>query len=198
MKTKFIVVAIVFLCLGAVYLVDWNGDTGKKTDILLNPSSASIEDNLSESEAEPVAETEESCIYVYVCGNVINPGVYSLNENARMYEAIEMAGGVSAEGCIQYMELAQILYDGQRIYVPDNNEAIGALGNEDLQSGLININTADKSMLMELPGIGEAKAEAIIAYREEVGRFARIEDIMNISGIKEAAFSKIKEYICAY
>ena len=67
---------------------------------------------------------------------------------------------------------------------------------QDGRSDLVNINTADVSQLTTLPGIGESRATSIIAYREENGAYGTIEDIMNVSGIKEAAFSKIKDYIC--
>ena len=83
------------------------------------------------------------------------------------------------------------------IYVPGNDEEI-SVGNTQypaVEDGLVNINTADKETLMTVPGIGESKADAIIAYRNEHGMFEKIDDLMNIPGIKDGVFQKIKEYI---
>ena len=95
------------------------------------------------------------------------------------------------------LNLADMVTDGQRIYVPAIGETDNAMPDvQDGRSDLVNINTADVSQLTTLPGIGESRATSIIAYREENGAYGTIEDIMNVSGIKEAAFSKIKDYIC--
>ena len=138
-------------------------------------------------------------IYVYVCGFVNQPGVYELCEGARMFEAVEMAGGICDGGCVDFLEMASVLRDGMRIYVPSVEEAVQAAASPDAgtdMQGKININRASREELMTLPGIGEAKADAIIRYREEHGGFTTIEEIKNISGIKEAAFTKIGDYIC--
>lgn len=191
MKTKYIIALVAFVCCGCVYFAGWSGK--------MPQSELEI---VSVAGSEPVSiqipeESTTSHIFVYVCGYVNNPGVYELTEGSRMFEAVEMAGGVCADGCIQYMEMAANLYDGQRVYVPSVEEAQKRLVSADNEtSGLTNLNTATKSQLMELPGVGEAKAEAIIAYRNEYGNFKAIEDVMKISGIKEAAFSKMKDYIC--
>ena len=147
--------------------------------------------------------TSFNVIFVHVTGQVNHAGVYELKEGSRVYEAIEVAGGFTEEADTQFLNLASVLYDGQRIYVYSKEESATAktIHNSDGSSGskkvIININTASKEQLMTLPGIGESRAESIIAYREENGGFSSIEDIMNVSGIKEAAFKKIKEYICA-
>jgi competence protein ComEA len=141
-----------------------------------------------------VEETDE--IYVYVMGKVKNPDVYKVPEDYRIYQVIELAGGFLEEAETGNINLADKLYDGMQIRVY-------AIGEETVQeyesvyagNTLVNINTASKEELMSLPGIGEAKAESIITYRKENGRFDSIEDIMKISGIKEGAFNKIKDYI---
>ena len=94
-----------------------------------------------------------------------------------------------------------ILSDGQMIYVPRVDDEIESFSSEtgvpseENSDGRININTASKEMLMELPGIGESKAESILSFREENGNFGSVEDIMNVPGIKEALYNKIKDYI---
>lgn len=152
-------------------------------------------------EVQSEAETEEELLYVYVCGAVGTPGVFSFNEGARVWEAIEAAGGFLEDAREDYWNLAMELSDGQMIYVPrldeeaqELNQETGTLA-EGSEDGRININTASKEQLMELPGIGESKAESILSFREENGTFGSVEDIMNVPGIKEAAYSKIKDYI---
>lgn len=185
------------------------------------PSSMDItfEEVSSEEETETVEETEEetstlevaeetesgSC-FVYVCGAVASPGVYELPAGSRAYEALELAGGALDDAASTAINLAEEVYDGEQLYVPTWDEynsgwepETSTAAAETVASGessaLININTATKEELMTLNGIGEARAEAIIAYREENGSFSQIEDIMLVSGIKDAAFEKIKDYI---
>lgn len=161
-----------------------------------------------------VKESADTVCYVYVCGAVMHPDVYELDESRHIVDAIEAAGGFSDEAAKDYINLARKVEDGVKIYVPTKEEA--AAMNTDLSesenliadcenestkkdsssSMLININTADKTSLMTLPGIGEAKAEKIILYRENNGQFTTISDIMNVDGIKTAAFEKIKDLIC--
>ncbi|MBQ2745301.1 MAG: helix-hairpin-helix domain-containing protein [Lachnospiraceae bacterium] len=141
-------------------------------------------------------------ICVHVTGYVVNPGVYYVPEGSRVFEVIELAGGFLDTADKDYLNQAVILNDGQKLHIYSKEEAatanqsISDSGAEQNPNKLVNINTATKEELMTLPGIGESKAESIIAYRQENGGFKTIEDIMKISGIKDAAFSKIKNYIC--
>ncbi|MGN0407681.1 MAG: helix-hairpin-helix domain-containing protein [Bacteroides sp.] len=146
-----------------------------------------------ESAAQPV--------YAYVCGCVQSPGVYETCEGARIYTLIEMAGGFTDEAAGWLVSMAETVCDGQTLYVPSKEQAeSGAVlvpGNQQTQtSSKVNINSATKEQLMTLAGIGESRAEDIISYRSKNGGFKTIEDIMNVSGIKEAAYEKIKENIC--
>ena len=107
-----------------------------------------------------------------------------------------MAGGMTEEAAAYALNLARIAVDGEQIYVPDAEEIQG----QSILSGSgyekkVNINTASMEELMTLTGIGEAKAESIIRYREENGGFQSIEDLMEIGGIKEGVFEKIKDDI---
>ena len=156
--------------------------------------------DLSE-DARTDTEQEINELYVYVCGHVGNPGVYRLTEGSRVCDAIEAAGGVTADGQSAVLEQAKILVDEQTVYVPGIDEAAteGSLSGDGKASavddGKININTAAKEELLSLPGIGESKADDIIRFREEHGKFESVEDIMNIQGIKEGVFNKIKDQI---
>lgn len=155
-----------------------------------------------------------SGLFVYVCGEVNAPGVYELTEESRVYEAVEMAGGFTKYADSTYLNLARTVTDSERIYVPSIYET-AKLSVENVLEGTgvvvqgeeedrkkaeenaekVNINTATSDELTTLPGIGEARAKDIISYRTNVGRFEKIEDIMNVSGIGEAMFSRIKSYI---
>lgn len=151
---------------------------------------------------EQTGRTDEGKIWVYVCGQVASPGVYELPEESRIYEAVESAGGILEQGAAESVNLAEKASDGQRIYIPSKEEAAAmpAETPDEGSSGGMNdervkLNTADKEELMTLTGIGETRAEAILTYREENGSFHSPEDIMNVQGIKEGIYEKIKEQI---
>jgi competence protein ComEA len=109
---------------------------------------------------------------------------------------LKLAGGFSEDAGTDYLNLAETVSDGEKVYVPTVDELnVELAAEEEADSGKININTATKEQLITLPGIGESKADSIIAYRTEHGGFSTIEEIMEIPGIKEAVFSKIKELI---
>ena len=147
--------------------------------------------------------------YVYICGAVKQPGVYELTADSRLFEAIQMAGGLTEEAADQVLNQAELIEDGSRIYVPTKEEVKAGMDNGDTltqnednaekagstSDGKVDINTAEKNELMTLPGIGEAKADAIVRYREEHGTFQKIEDLMEVEGIKEGVFQKVKDQI---
>ena len=143
----------------------------------------------------------QGSVLVHVCGAVNEPGVYELEADSRIVDAVEAAGGFAPGAASEYENLAAGISDGQKIYIPWIEDVTEDPYGENRQStdstttGLVDINTADLAELMTLPGIGEAKAKAILSYRENGGVFSAVEDIMQVSGIKEAAFEKIKAYI---
>ena len=132
-------------------------------------------------------------IYVYVSGCVMNPGVYILPDGSRIYDAVNAAGGVTSEGDESLMNPVNIISDGDRIVVPQKKDITEEKGSID--NGVVNINQAAVAELTTLPGIGETRAKAIIAYRDKHGSFSKPEDIMKVSGIKEGTFEKIKDFI---
>ncbi len=146
-------------------------------------------------------------VYIHICGAVANPGVYQVASGARIYDLIRMSGGLTKEAAGDYINQARQVSDGERIYIPMKSEVENLTPEEYVKgeqtsdqetkesSSLININTADAQALMTLPGIGQSKADSILDYRTKNGNFKTIEELMNISGIKEGLFSKISPYI---
>lgn len=128
-----------------------------------------------------------------MCGKVKSPGVYQVSADARVFDALELAGGVLEDGNAEILMQAGHMTDGETIYVPGIDEEVSMAGKN--QDDRVNINTATLEELMTLSGIGESKAELIVSYREEHGAFQAIENLMDIPGIKEGVFNKIKDRI---
>lgn len=196
---KYAIIFCIIMCTGILYSCNFKGNSSvsDKRPIETNAENKS---SMTQAMLEPVSETETiSNIYVFVCGRVNHPGVYSALLGTRAYQFIELAGGFCEDADVTYLNLAEGISDGQKLYVPAIGEALlEEASNVNLnqkQSNLININKATKEQLMTLPGIGETKAQDIINYRNTNGAFGTIEDIKNISGIKDSAFNKIKEFI---
>lgn len=154
---------------------------------------------------------QPAMVAVYVCGAVKNAGVYYVSSEAIKETAVRMAGGFDEQADVNYVNLAEPVTAGEQIYIPTVDETaeiafpqggqtestVGSSGLSEASQpdDRVNINTAGKDELMTLPGIGENKAEAIIAYREAQGKFQSTEELMNIRGIKEGVYNKIKNLI---
>ena len=188
--------------LGDTGAIVMNREPGEKAE---DENDSAPEKNTQEDRRD-VENSEKSGVYVYICGEVAASGVYELSEDSRIYEAVDAAGGFTENAARESVNLASKVSDGMQITIYNKEEAASlpagsgsAVGNTGQGgtsgSGLVNLNTATKEELMTLKGIGEAKAEDIIRYREKSGGFKKIEDIMKISGIKEAGFQKIKDNI---
>lgn len=191
------------------------GDTDQNRKA--EPSAGSTD----RTELSDASSEETKTLVVHICGAVSAPGVYELPAGSRIIDAVEAGGGFLPEADEACCNLAEEIVDGCQIYIMTKSEScadgqtekkagIQTSPDSDMQTtdrnvrsnsatalenGLVNLNTADIAALMTLPGIGESRAKAIISYREQHGAFAQIEDIMKISGIKQAAFSKIKDKI---
>lgn len=140
---------------------------------------------------EGVPQTAPGQIYVHVCGQVRQPGVVTLPDGSRAWEAVEAAGGLTEEAQEAAVNLAAALRDGEKLYIPGEGESMP----EASDGSLINLNTADADRLQTLPGIGESRAADILSYRERQGGFRTIEEIMQVPGIKESIFEKIRDKI---
>ena len=178
------------------------GQTGM-TDVVAGSADDTAPDS-DTSKDEPVTA------YVHVCGAVINPGVYELGPEDRVFTAVEAAGGFTEEASQDYVNLAERVADGMKITIPTVEELAAIEADSGTGTGtavfaaieypggsgsLININTADEKLLTSITGIGETRAKAIIAYREEHGPFAQTDDIKNVSGIGESTYNKLKDEI---
>lgn len=205
-----------------------DSESNKKDSANLDSESNKKDSNDSDGEAnkrdiikdETGSGEIQGDIYVYISGQVKKPGVYCVDSDARIYQVIDMAGGMTDKAYQEYLNLAERVEDGQHIKImtknqyfrykkeqndnnsEDTNEAVTqnnsdmTENNSDSNTGtIININSATIQELTKLPGIGESKAQAIIKYRNENDGFSSIEDIKNVSGIGDSTFSNIKEYI---
>lgn len=214
------------LCMFLIYTLTLTG-CGKddmvmlSNDIISDVPAASGNGSLESQKGTGSGMDEnyhERTIYVFICGAVNNPGVYELDNGARIVDAIIAAGGMYEDAAPYYLNQAAILNDGDKLYVPTKEEIENKIVNSEsadvsmaeinfldtgvgqspantAENGLININTAGLSELKSLPGIGDAKARKIIEYREDNGPYSSIEDIMKVQGIKSGMFDKIKDKI---
>lgn len=206
-------IILMVLVLGALSIT---ACSDKETITLYEDEQVIAGDETSSQTSEPVVpvysdNTAENCedsrpFVVFVTGRVKNPGVYELKEGSRVIDAIAMAGGYEDDAYDAILNLASLLQDEDMIYVPSfseieendgSNVKVTSVSNKSSTADLVNINKASKEELMTLPGIGESKAEKIINYRAENGPFSSPEGIMQISGIKDGLFNKIKDRICA-
>ncbi|MBP5198246.1 MAG: helix-hairpin-helix domain-containing protein, partial [Lachnospiraceae bacterium] len=146
---------------------------------------------------EETGTGDEKLLCVYVCGEVNASGVYYLYEGSRIFDALQMAGGMTEEADESAINLAGFLKDGDMLYFPKKGEVSRVAGTEDsgFKDSRVNINTGTEKDLMTLPGIGESRAKDIIAYREQNGFFTDVKDIMKVSGIKDSVYNKIKDLI---
>ena len=221
-KKKILTAAAFLIAAGLVFGLTGSRDSARELDdtgaIVMNsggnrePGEQAEDENVSAPEnntlgdRRDVENSEKSGVYVYICGEVIKPGVYELSGDSRIYEAVDAAGGFTEHAARECVNLASKVSDGMQITIYNREEAASLLADSapvgenagksgTSGSGLVNLNTATKEELMTLKGIGESKAEDIIRYREKSGGFKKIEDIMKISGIKENGFQKIKDSI---
>lgn len=189
-----------------------------------NSGGSSTEGTEESTPSGTAAQTAEmqTKLYVHVCGAVVKPGVYALDAGDRVYQAVAAAGGFAEGASEAYVNQAMELVDGMRLYIPTEEEARDTLQEELLMEaealrsagsdavnngnvaggasaavndGKVNLNTATKEELCTLSGIGEGKAQSILKYREEHGSFTTIEEVMQVEGIKEGLFQKIKDHI---
>ena len=190
-------------------------DTEIKTQEIQSETQKEITGNTVSAEGDQTLQPQRE-IYVYICGAVNSPGVYQTTEGSRLFEVLALAGGLSADADETCLNLARAAEDGEQLVILTKEETaalakkgisyVGAAGGTSTgnngtngtaaqASGLVNINTASVSELTTVSGIGESRAQAIIAYREANGNFQTIEDIKKVDGIKDGLFSKIKDKI---
>ena len=197
-KKKILTAAAFLIAAGLVFGLTGSRDSARELDdtgaIVMNSGgnlesgeqaedeNISAPENNTPEDRRDVENSEKSGIYVYICGEVINPGVYELSGDSRIYEAVDAAGGFTENAARECVNLASKVSDGMQITIYNREEAAslpadsasvgGNAGKSGTSgSGLVNLNTATKEELMTLKGIGESKAEDIIRYREKSGGF---------------------------
>lgn len=156
---------------------------------------------------------------VHVVGAVARPGVVTLGSGSRVSVAIDRAGGANPSADLERLNLARVVVDGERLYVPEVGETdIPAALDQDSSSpggatgtgsgpgsgsgsgvvgvdGVVDLNTADQAALETLPGIGPSLAGRILAWRDEHGRFSAVEDLLDVSGIGDGRFADLQDRV---
>lgn len=200
-KLKYIVVAVLILVVVAIYLV-----------ITQKSSNVVVAEEVDSKVKEEIKDTSES-VYVDIKGCIKKPGVYKVDKTSIVNDVIKLAGGFTKNAYTKNINLSKHVSDEMVIYVFNKKDFTTTVKNEvsfttevinydncittkeaTTKNDIVNINTASKEELMGISGIGASKADLIIAYRLE-HKFSKIEDIMNVSGIGESLFEKIKKYI---
>ncbi|MCT6857048.1 MAG: helix-hairpin-helix domain-containing protein, partial [Bombilactobacillus mellis] len=175
----------------------WPAPSVNNDDLTVNSSKTA-----QKSASKPTKTATSKWLIVDVEGAVNKPGVYRLLTTARVYDAIQHAGGLAEQADTSAINQAQKLHDQSQVFVPDKNNSSTAsntaqttTANSTTDSKTINLNTADVTELQNLPGVGPKKAELIIQYRQEKGSFSKIEDLTEVQGIGEKTFAKIKSQL---
>lgn len=217
LKNKIIIIICIIILIGVAVYLFYKYNQGEETYNIDALEEVNVE-NIDEVETNVENQTiEEEKIAIHITGEVKNAGLLYLNKGARIADAIKEAGGATKNANLDQVNLAYVLEDGQKIYIPNKKEKIQAgayiitdSGNNVLVEegksttsekskgvkGKVNINSANQSELETLQGIGPALAQRIIEYRKENGKFHSIEDIQNVKGIGDSKYSNIKDSIC--
>lgn len=201
------IIFFIILSIMIIFIIYYIYSTLTKTDTTfisslnndLDNNNSIVENNLLDSQAT-------SNIIVYVCGCVKETKNVTLKEGSRISDAIDAAGGLTENADLTNINLAYILEDGEKIYIPKKGETIIDSNNTNSNStsfstsfstkdSKININKATQTELELISGIGPSTALKIINYRKENGNFKKIEDIKNVPGIGDTKFNQIKDYI---
>ena len=201
-----ILASIIIISIG--YYV-YSKDETTYQELEINKEVKESDGNTSENKNNEEIENQESSketIVVHVSGAVNNEGIVELEADSRVADAIEKVGGLKPDANMKEVNLASKLEDGMKIYIPsnteqeiqENNNTSSIIQNSTAnkkQTSKININTATQEELDSLPGIGPSTALKIINYRKENGKFSKIEDLKEVSGIGEAKFNQLKDLI---
>ena len=211
MKKLILILVGISIILGGVILVLYKREINTKEEVV----DIFKDEEKEQKDKEEISnkENKETKVIVDIKGMVVNPGVYEVDSNLRVNDVIELAGGLLEGADTSYINLAKIVSDEMTIIIYSTEEVLekfkqevcicncpyiennACINNNDNNSNLININTATIEELTTLTGIGDVKAEAIIKYRNEVGKFKTKEELLNVDGIGESLFEKIKDDI---
>lgn len=183
---------------GLCYFYFSSSDSSPPQEELIETIQPIEEKNLSESAEEAVMQQ----VFVEIKGAVMYPGVYELEQDQRIKDVVQLAGGYTENADTQFINHAQKVQDEMVIYIPimgeqleEGSSSLLTLPTETNKEQKININKADVATLATLPGIGPSKAQSILTYREENGQFQTIDDLKNVSGIGDKTLEKLKDAI---
>ena len=212
-KKVIFIIILTIIAIIAYLIIQKNNDF--EENLIGNELIPYEEENKTKEETENNIEnnTNQNQIIVHITGAVNKEGVYALDENSRVSDAVNSAGGLKEDADTSKINLAYQLEDGMKINIPsindknentaitseigiENNSKVDETKNKEASNQKVNINTATKEELDTLPGIGESTAQKIINYRRENGKFSSIEEIKEVNGIGESKYENIKELIC--
>ena len=217
-KKKIIISVILIIILITAFLIYIFITNEEYSSMDLEATVVEKSENIVESEGKNTSENvnnnqvteDKEEIAVHITGEVKKQGIIYLEKGSRVADAIKKAGGETKDADLSQINLAYILQDGQKIYVPNKNDKISQYiteksGNNDTEENTtsnsnkedkkVNINTANQSELDQLPGIGPSIAQKIIEYREENGNFKNIQELQNVKGIGNAKYEEIKDNV---
>lgn len=188
--SKINLIKLITITLVSIFLTIFYFQTNKP-NIAVNET---IDSNISSIDS-PILETQK--IKVYVSGEVKSSGVYELSSDARLIDALRIAGGLNKNGTIGENNLARVLQDGEQINFDNKNNPLKNSGIKNLkQLNCININDSDLKQLDALPGVGPVLAQRILDYRESNGRFSEVSQLSNVEGIGKSKLKTISEKAC--
>lgn len=203
-------ILIGFLFMGYYFFTQTQGDTLESAQQM--NSFIQVETEKEETiEENLIEEVSLQYIYVDIKGAVRRPGMYQLEHGSRVYDVIQVAEGLTDDAASDTINLARLLEDQMMIYIPTIGEVEANVTNSNnltdqanlilsqtesaSSSDLVNINSADQAQLETLPGIGPAKAQAIIQYRQDFGSFKNVQDLLEVSGIGEKTFKQLEDMV---
>ncbi|MCL2203260.1 MAG: helix-hairpin-helix domain-containing protein [Defluviitaleaceae bacterium] len=199
----YILLGVLCICVMGVLFVTGrmggSGQPGREAGELLP-----LVGSLDVTEPERNVDEPPGYVVIHILGEVYAPGVFTLPEGSRVVDAVNIAGGYTVEADLVRVNLAAPLRDAMQIIVPAVGDysvvasvetSVVAASPGQAEAGLINLNTATLSQLQTLPNIGPARAQSIIDYRESVGGFTRIEELLNISGIGNTIFDRLRQLV---
>lgn len=195
-------IAITVILISVITILCYYMYSKEGTEVIIEENT---NENIVKKETKSEQEVSKEKVIIHIAGAVNKEGILELEKGKRISDAIEMAGGLKENAELKNINLAYVLEDGEKIYIPIINEEID-ISMQKQQNTIekstelnvnkkININTADKNELETITGIGEATAAKIIEYRKENGKFSSIEELKKVSGIGEKKFEKLKNEI---
>lgn len=191
----------IFAGIGALLFLIYNSFDSKSEVAEMNEAVMAMDETVEEEVDEiPAAPVKYSAIMADIKGAVLHPGVYEIAEGKRVIDLVGLAGGLTEDADSEQINFAMHVQDEMVLYIPKKGEnlerVISSQGSpQRMENQTVNLNSATAGELETLPGVGPAKAEAIIEYRETNGPFKSIEDLKSISGIGDKTYEKLKDLI---